>query len=349
LFIQAFRVTEETGERRLAAFTHSDDRGQYRLFNLKPGRYHVQCPMISIPQKASSDAASSRARSPRIVADATLDVASRQTVRGIAFAFPPVKGRWSGYTALDGLIYDRVRAIVRTPDGFVWCGTEMGLSRFDGRYFVNFSTEHGLLHGAILSLDAGSDGRVWCGTEDGLACFEGGRFRVYTPAEGMAGRRVMSVRRGPDGRVWCGTDQGLSCFDGHRFIHYTTADGLPYSDVNAVACGPDGAVWCGTQRGLCRFDGDRFVTYTTADGLVYNHVQSVACGPDGAVWCGTSGGLSRFDGDRFVNFTTAELRRHTRTPCRISLLRSSSGGLLRRSPGSARVFLARRCRHPVSG
>lgn len=304
LLIQAFRVTEETGERRLAAFTHSDDRGQYTLFNLKPGRYHVQCPAASVPQKASPDAPSSRERAPRIVADAMLDVASRQILRGVDFTFPPVKkGRWSGYTALDGLIHNQVRAIVRTPDGFVWFGTMRGLSRFDGRYFVNFTTGHGLSHGTIHALDAGPDGRVWCGTEEGLSCFEGGRFRVYTPEEEMAGRRVTSVRCGPDGRVWCGTDRGLSCFDGHRFIHYTTADGLPYDEVDAVACAADGAVWCGTQRGLCRFDGERFVTYTTDDGLAYNHVRSVACGPDGAVWCGTFYGLSRFDGDRFENFT----------------------------------------------
>lgn len=307
ILVQAFRITDEAAERTLAAFTLSDDQGQYALFNLKPGRYQVQCPAILIPHDASPDTSYAHGHAPRVVAKTMIDLTSRHPVSGVNFTFPPgKKGRWEEYTVLDGLIHNQVIAIVRTPDGFMWFGTMLGLSRFDGRYFVNFTTEHGLPNNSIQSLDTDPAGRLWCGTEDGLCCFEDGRFRVYTPTDGITGRRIRRVQCSPDGAVWCGTDQGLTCFDGHQFINYTMADGLPSIAINGVAHSPDGAVWIGTDRGVCRFDGERFVTYTTDDGLVHNHVKSLACSPDGAVWIGTAEGLSRFDGERFENFTVED-------------------------------------------
>ncbi len=46
-------------------------------------------------------------------------------------------------------------------DGFMWFGTETGVSRFDGTQFKTFTMEDGLPDNAILRLFADSRGRVW--------------------------------------------------------------------------------------------------------------------------------------------------------------------------------------------
>src|ERR1035438_1842458 len=55
-----------------------------------------------------------------------------------------------GYTARtwqsdEGLPNNYVRAIVQTPDGYLWVGTSAGLARFDGLHFTAFrsDTPHG--------------------------------------------------------------------------------------------------------------------------------------------------------------------------------------------------------------
>src|ERR1035441_2159874 len=52
-----------------------------------------------------------------------------------------------GYTARtwqsdEGLPNNYVRAIVQTPDGYLWVGTSAGLARFDGLRFTAFTPQN---------------------------------------------------------------------------------------------------------------------------------------------------------------------------------------------------------------
>jgi hypothetical protein len=50
------------------------------------------------------------------------------------------------YTVADGLAHDHVSKIYRDSQDFLWVCTDDGLSRFDGRRFVNYTTADGLPH-----------------------------------------------------------------------------------------------------------------------------------------------------------------------------------------------------------
>lgn len=65
------------------------------------------------------------------------------------------------YDLKDGLAGSTAYSMVQDTDGFIWIGTETGLSRFDGTHFKSFSTEDGLPDNEILNLFADSKGRVW--------------------------------------------------------------------------------------------------------------------------------------------------------------------------------------------
>lgn len=63
----------------------------------------------------------------------------------------------------QGLAGSTVYDICQDQDGFIWFGTENGLSRFDGSNFKNFTVKDGLPDNEILKLFADSKGRVWLG------------------------------------------------------------------------------------------------------------------------------------------------------------------------------------------
>jgi hypothetical protein len=65
------------------------------------------------------------------------------------------------YDSKDGLAGSVVYCIAEDKEGFLWFGTETGLSRFDGTHFHNFSTADGLPDDEVLHLFADSRGRVW--------------------------------------------------------------------------------------------------------------------------------------------------------------------------------------------
>jgi ligand-binding sensor domain-containing protein len=68
---------------------------------------------------------------------------------------------YSHYDSRDGLGSATVYCIAQDKNGFLWFGTETGVSRFDGTHFKTFTKEDGLPDNDITQLFADSKGRVW--------------------------------------------------------------------------------------------------------------------------------------------------------------------------------------------
>src|ERR1043165_8704885 len=68
---------------------------------------------------------------------------------------------YSHYDSRDGLAGSTVYSMVQDKEGFLWFGTDIGLSRFDGTHFKNFTRADGLPDNEIIQLFADSKGRIW--------------------------------------------------------------------------------------------------------------------------------------------------------------------------------------------
>ncbi len=65
------------------------------------------------------------------------------------------------YDKQDGLPGYVVYSMTQDKDGFIWIGTESGLSRFDGSRFINYTTLDGLPDNEVLNVFADSKNRIW--------------------------------------------------------------------------------------------------------------------------------------------------------------------------------------------
>jgi ligand-binding sensor domain-containing protein len=68
---------------------------------------------------------------------------------------------YTRYDIKDGLAGSSVFCAAQDKEGFMWFGTESGLSRFDGIHFKNFTAEDGLPDNEIIGLFCDSKGRIW--------------------------------------------------------------------------------------------------------------------------------------------------------------------------------------------
>src|SRR5258707_5478328 len=68
---------------------------------------------------------------------------------------------YTHYDTKDGLAGSVVYCAAEDKDGFLWFGTETGLSRFDGTHFRTYTTADGLPDNEILKLFVDSRNRVW--------------------------------------------------------------------------------------------------------------------------------------------------------------------------------------------
>src|SRR5271166_512432 len=87
----------------------------------------------------------------------------------------------------EGLPQTSVQAIARTPDGYLWIGTQEGLARFDGVRFTAFvgGKDVDIPNKNITALFVDGDGRLWVGTRSGITVLEQGHFRSFVKIESL--------------------------------------------------------------------------------------------------------------------------------------------------------------------
>jgi len=279
--------------------TLSDRKGNYRFVNLKPGQYQVRCRIPTGDKYYES----------------SLRVQSGKTIYGVDFRFPPFKkGTWGNFDSLDGLVGDQVNSLHIDKHGYLWIGTDMGVSRFDGKEFVNYTTKDGLTDETVWVIYEDRQGDLWFGTGwyynlisgNGVSRYDGVNFITYTTEDGLAHNTVYAIQEDKQGNFWFGTHGGVSCFDGRSFLNYTTKDGLADNRVLSIHLDQKGNLWFGTWRGISRFDGKEFINYTKENGLANNIVYSIQEDKQGKFWFGTYGGISCFNGKEFINYITKD-------------------------------------------
>ncbi|MEL6703496.1 MAG: two-component regulator propeller domain-containing protein [Bacteroidota bacterium] len=120
----------------------------------------------------------------------------------------------------DGLSHSRVNAIAQDAEGFLWFGTDDGLSRYDGTGFRIYRHDpdepRSLPHSRVTALHVEDDGTLWVGTQQGLSRFDRrvGAFQRYRAAVDSAGHcngLVVAIDRNPEGRLHVGTNASYLC------------------------------------------------------------------------------------------------------------------------------------------
>jgi ligand-binding sensor domain-containing protein/signal transduction histidine kinase len=203
----------------------------------------------------------------------------------------------------QGLPQNSAQAVVRTPDGYLWIGTEEGLARFDGVRFTVFdhSNEPAIPSKDISVLFVDRAGRLWIGTQDGMAMFENGQFRsIKTPA-GLTHAGISAIIEDKAHRFWVGTTDGLVQIDGDSSRVYGISDGLHESRIRALLEDRMGVLWVATATGaLHRFDGNAFKAVNLGAETAPEQVLAMHEDAKGTLWFGTRiGGLYRKTGEHY--------------------------------------------------
>jgi signal transduction histidine kinase/ligand-binding sensor domain-containing protein len=239
---------------------------------------------------------------------------------------PAGAARFDRISMVDGLSDDVVYSILQDRQGFMWFGTENGLTRYDGDRFTVYQSDPSdptsLAHPRVYTLYLGRNGDLWLGTWNGLERFEpaSGTFTHF-----LSGYVVLSIYEDEAGILWVGTLAGLTHLDPDNpeptiFLSGTSSDDpkrLTGTYVHTIVHDRAGEVWLGTRQGafeagsgLDRFDRSTgtFVHYRhdpdDPASLGSGDVWDILADRQGGLWVGTDGGLSRLDraSETFVRY-----------------------------------------------
>jgi Histidine kinase/Y_Y_Y domain/Two component regulator propeller len=143
----------------------------------------------------------------------------------IVFAFSgPVLSQEYSYThydITDGLAGSTVYCITQDKDGFLWMGTETGVSRFDGTHFRNFTPSDGLPDIEILQMFGDSRGRVWMAPFKKSVCYYY-KGSIHNQENDSLLRRVVLHQ---NIESFAEDSKGNILFQERTALHLITADG----------------------------------------------------------------------------------------------------------------------------
>ena len=204
------------------------------------------------------------------------------------------------FEAHDGIAHNLVNSLAQTPDGYLWAGSEEGLTRYDGVTFTTYDHRktEGIPTNTFSALAVDRGGALWAGTRDhGVVRMKNGEFRQVMWEPGAQDAQVRSLTFIRSGELWVGLrDHGMVRLrDGVRVGALTSRDGLPSDEVRSVVEKPDGSLVIGTFRGLAVWRAGK-VTHGPAglDGIA---IDEVVQDGRGELWCATANGLAHVRGD----------------------------------------------------
>jgi ligand-binding sensor domain-containing protein/serine phosphatase RsbU (regulator of sigma subunit) len=215
-----------------------------------------------------------------------------------AFLIPVLPGfaqqyNFKLYSTRDGLVHSIVKTIFRDSRGYIWFGTQGGVSRFDGKHFVNFTEKNGLPGNDITSISEDGKGNIWIATYGfGVAKYDGTGFTVYQAdkdkknPKALPHNTVYAVFPDKAGNMLVTTfGGGLARFNGKDFDVFNEKNGLPAPQLLKGTLDSKGIVWLGTRgKGVYSFDGKTFTNYTAGNGLTASSYYSILADSKGEMW-----------------------------------------------------------------
>ena len=106
-----------------------------------------------------------------------------------------------------------VMSLVIDKNDTRWFGTwGSGLSRFDGKKWLTYTTADGLAGNFVFALAVDKKGVLWAGTNAGVSSFDGKVWKSYTRKDGLMDDFVYSIGVDNKNNKWFGTRSGVSKF-----------------------------------------------------------------------------------------------------------------------------------------
>ncbi len=115
------------------------------------------------------------------------------------------------YNRSSGLLSDYVLCMEQDRNGFIWFGTDRGLSRYDGKNYLHLTEADGLPDLFVTSIFPDTDGTVWAGTYQGGAVHvTDSGIVVYDTASGLRSNYVRDIMRDRHGTMLFETSAGIA-------------------------------------------------------------------------------------------------------------------------------------------
>ncbi|MFW5721552.1 MAG: ligand-binding sensor domain-containing protein, partial [Bacteroidota bacterium] len=109
------------------------------------------------------------------------------------------------YGVKEGLAQSKVYDLVQDNQGYIWIGSESGISRFDGVNFINYTAEDGIAEGGVKALYKDRNGKIWMGHKTGaITLLDNEKMKIH-PLSELINAEITSFLFDNQGNLWIST------------------------------------------------------------------------------------------------------------------------------------------------
>ena len=218
--------------------------------------------------------------------------------------------KFENYSSHHELPSDNIQAIAQDKYGFIWLGTQNGLTRFDGVAFKTYrhtdDDENSLFDNDTRSIVADDVGKVWIASRRGLYYYNypnDNFVKVPFTEKGEPIFFASSPVTDNDGTLWFYSNAGICRMNcrSRSIESYAPADlfGSAY-EGNKLYCTSSGNIWCVTANGIYLFDrhANAFKKQRIANDdwfLLKEGFQDIFEGRKDELWIASYHGLYLYD------------------------------------------------------
>lgn len=207
----------------------------------------------------------------------------------------------------NGLSNNRITAIAKQENGFVWIGTKNGLNRYDGKQTKLYNKQNSTISSNDISdILIDNNERIWITTlGGGLNLYNSleDNFTVYKNEvnnyKSIPSNQINTIFEDANHNLWIGTENGLSLFNDelNNFKTYShqinNSNSLSSNSISSIYEDSEGIFWIGTYGGgLNRFDinENKIKRIASNENFYLDFIHEITILDNDNLLIGTSGG-----------------------------------------------------------
>lgn len=189
------------------------------------------------------------------------------------------------FNVKDGLPSSEVYCAMQDSKGFIWFGTDGGVSRFDGYSFRNFTVEEGMADNTVFGINEDRHGRIWFRSLSGKLCYVENDTIHRIGANELISRTikssiVISMYIDSGDTVWCGARGGpyglIKINPGYTekdisFVRMSTEPFISYIEGENFVCGNSTVGKSFVHRGLYFFKKEKIGQHVEMENFFPSH------------------------------------------------------------------------------
>ncbi len=233
---------------------------------------------------------------------------------------------FKSYMVQNGLNDERIHCVFQDSKGWIWVGTDYGVSKFDGYEFftLDLGTQisETLAKTLIRKIIEDSLGNLWIGTDiEGIFQYNPAEYKL---SQYLKGESVWEIYEPDCEHLWLGTTNGFISVNKNEFKVNESLNeensGLSGNFIRKIYVDQNKKIWLGTENGISVLNSDfsHCKNYLPDDCNIAleNEVWDIYKDNRNQIWVGTYlGGLKKFDAfnEVFIDFNLDKLNDRSET------------------------------------